>query len=564
MNGFRSFLLSHTEPRARRRLRAGLVVTLGVVSLAVAIVGLAVPADMETLSATFRAGRSSPGGVALALGAFAVAFLLRAHAWRRVLPRLGFGHAWAAIHVSLAGNHVLPLRLGEALRVTSVVRRTDTTLHDAAASTLTLRAADTVAVALLAGVSAPHLLSRVLGPWGWAAIGVVAMAGLLGWRRLAHLARHGSGSVRLPGPSALAATFVAWGFETVLVSQAAGWAGLHLNPLDAATVTAVSVAAQIAAIAPGGLGTYETAATAAYVALGYSTEAGLAAAVAAHATKTAYSVITGWPAMFLPRPGLLGRFRLNTALVNTPRHQAPEDRTAPLSEAPELGDGPIVLILPAYNEEATVGSVVRRTPAFVANRPVRCVVVDDGSTDRTSERAADAGAHVLRSGANSGLGAAVRIGLADALDQGASAVAFCDADGEYAPEELERLVAPILAGEADYVVGSRFLGRPDRMLAHRRAGNLVLTALLRLIARRRITDGQSGYRALSPAATRAAEIIHDYNYAQVLTLDLLAKGYRYAEVPISYRFRTEGHSFIRLPTYLRRVAPAVWRELNTS
>ena len=60
------------------------------------------------------------------------------------------------------------------------------------------------------------------------------------------------------------------------------------------------------------------------------------------------------------------------------------------------------------------------------------------------------------------------------------------------------------------------------------------------------------------------EIIHDYNYAQVLTLDLLAKGYRYAEVPISYRFRTEGRSFVRLPTYLRRVLPAMWREVNSS
>jgi hypothetical protein len=81
-------------------------------------------------------------------------------------------------------------------------------------------------------------------------------------------------------------------------------------------------------------------------------------------------------------------------------------------------------------------------------------------------------------------------------------------------------------------------------------------------AGRRIRDGQSGFRALSAEAAAAAEIIHDYNYAQVLTLDLLGKGFRYLEVPISYRSRRHGRSFVRLPTYLRRVVPAVWHELR--
>ena len=76
-----------------------------------------------------------------------------------------------------------------------------------------------------------------------------------------------------------------------------------------------------------------------------------------------------------------------------------------------------------------------------------------------------------------------------------------------------------------------------------------------------LTDGQSGYRAFSAAAAAAADIVHDYNYAQVLTLDLLAKGYAYAEVPITYAFRTSGTSFVGCP-YLRRVLPAVHRELN--
>ena len=158
-----------------------------------------------------------------------------------------------------------------------------------------------------------------------------------------------------------------------------------------------------------------------------------------------------------------------------------------------------------------------------------------------------------------GLGAAVRTGFAAAVADGAAVVAFCDADGEYAPEELGALVAPIVDGRADYVVGSRFTGRIHRMLRRRRLGNRALTVLLRWVGRLPVTDGQSGYRALSRDAARAATIEHDFNYAQVLTLDLVAQGYRYLEVPISYRFRESGRSFVRLLPYLRAVLPAMWR-----
>jgi glycosyltransferase involved in cell wall biosynthesis len=118
---------------------------------------------------------------------------------------------------------------------------------------------------------------------------------------------------------------------------------------------------------------------------------------------------------------------------------------------------PLVLVLPARNEERTVGDVVARTPAEVRGRPVHVVVVDDGSRDATAAKAEGAGAHVV-SQPPRGLGAAVRTGFAAALAYDPAAIAFCDADGEYAPEELERMVAPILAGTADYVVGSRFSG----------------------------------------------------------------------------------------------------------
>ncbi|HEY6415088.1 MAG TPA: glycosyltransferase family 2 protein [Acidimicrobiales bacterium] len=226
------------------------------------------------------------------------------------------------------------------------------------------------------------------------------------------------------------------------------------------------------------------------------------------------------------------------------------------------------MVLPAHDEEATVADVVRRAPGEVHGHPVEVVVVDDGSTDGTAALASAAGATVHSLDRNRGLGAAVRFGVVWAVERRAAAVAFLDADGEYEPEELADLVAPIIEGRADYVIGSRFAGLPRDMRPHRWFGNRVLTLGMKLLVSRwsvrGLSDGQSGYRALSPAAAAHTEIIHDFNYAQVLTLDLVAKGYRYAEVPISYRFRRHGRSFVRLGPYLRRIVPAIWRELRTT
>lgn len=218
--------------------------------------------------------------------------------------------------------------------------------------------------------------------------------------------------------------------------------------------------------------------------------------------------------------------------------------------------------MPALNEEAAVGKCIARAPSEVFGRPVRVLVIDDGSTDQTAAVARAAGAEVVSFPHCRGLGAGVRYGLQYGAELGAAVVAFCDADEEYPPEELANLVGPILAGEADYVIGSRFAGTIEHMRPHRRAGNIALTKALSFISRRRISDGQSGYRAFSSAAAADAEVIHDFNYAQVLTLELLAKGYRYHEVPISYRFRISGDSFVKLGGYLRRVVPSIYAEMN--
>lgn len=521
---------------------------IGAGVLVVAAVAVAVTVDARLLVRAAREAGRHPERLLAVVAIYASAFAVRALVWRRVLPGLSFGQALSALHVSLGANHVLPLRLGEPLRVASVVRRGGIPLVTAAASTVTLRAADVSAVVLLILVLGAGVALDVAGGFLWlfAAVAVVGTVAGVAWMR--RLARDRT-DVRTPGASVAVGTIVSWVLEGVVIWQAAGWVGLELTFPEAVLVTAVTIAAQVAAIAPGGVGTYEAAATAVLVALGADVGVALAVAVTAHAVKTVYAWITGAVALVVPAPGMFGRLRLPSDL---------DERTA----AGGPGDGPVVLVLPAYDEVATVAEVVGRAPETVHGRRVQVLVVDDGSTDGTGEVARTAGAEVISFVENRGLGAAVRAGLAAAVERGAAAVAFCDADGEYAPEELDRMTAPILAGEADYVVGSRFDGDIRRMLPHRRIGNIVLTTLLRFVARRPISDGQSGYRAFSRSAASSAEIVHDYNYAQVLTLDLLAKGFRYREVPITYRFRERGRSFVRLGRYLRAVVPAVHLELN--
>ena len=556
--------------RARLPRSAASAVVVAVSVAAVAVVASAV--DGAALARAFRAAWDEPLTVLGAAGAFGLAFVMRAVAWRRVLPGLSFGHALGGIHLALGGNHVLPLRLGEPLRIVSVVRRAGVSVDAAAASTVALRAADMLAVVAVGAVAGPAALARAAGWAGLIALAGVAVVGLFAWSWLRRMRRRGA-DVRLPGPVAVGLSAAAWLCESVLVWQAAQWAGLEVTAAQAVGVAAVSVAAQAAAVAPGGFGTYEAAAVAAYVALGYDAGDALVAALAAHALKTAYSLGAGGVALFVPGPGLAGRLRLERARGGAAAASCLDDGAPVVLDQPPAsglhaaaappGDGaPVVLFMPAHNEQESVADCVRRAPDSVLGRPVVVLVVDDGSDDDTAARARAAGAEVIGFPENRGLGAAVRLGLAESVERGAAAVAFCDADGEYPPEELEAMVAPVLSGEADYVAGSRFLGRIDHMKPHRRIGNIVLTRLLSVVARRRITDGQTGYRALSRRAAAHAEVIHDFNYAQVLTLDLLAKGYCYAEVPISYRFRTTGESFVKLGRYLRHVVPAVHRELN--
>ena len=223
-------------------------------------------------------------------------------------------------------------------------------------------------------------------------------------------------------------------------------------------------------------------------------------------------------------------------------------------------DKPLAVIIPAYNEAENLPSTLSRIPRGPLPN-LHVIVVDDGSTDGSAAVARQHGADTVVSHPhNLGLGAALRTGLDTAKRMDARAAVYIDADGEYPPEQIPELLKPIESGEADYVLGSRYLGTRERQPFIRLLANVAFIGLLCLASGRRITDGQTGFRAFSRRALECAEIIHDYNYAQVLTLDLLKKGMRMKEVPITYCFRTKGKSFISIE-YLWRVPVGMLREM---
>src|SRR5918993_641735 len=247
-----------TLARPPRRLRTW----LGVVALIAALAYLARVVEPAAVAGALRAVADRPAALGGALVLYATAFCLRAWAWCRVLPALPYGQSWAALHVALLGNHVLPFRLGEALRVTSVLRRTRLPAAPVTASAVALRSADLLAVLALAALAA-----GTLPRWGpVAAVALLAMPGAeILW--LVRLRRRGA-AVRLPGAGVAAAAAGAWLLEAAVMWAAASAAGIALSYPAAVAVTAVTIAAQTVAVAPGGIGGYQAAGTAAPVGFG--------------------------------------------------------------------------------------------------------------------------------------------------------------------------------------------------------------------------------------------------------------------------------------------------------
>jgi len=219
---------------------------------------------------------------------------------------------------------------------------------------------------------------------------------------------------------------------------------------------------------------------------------------------------------------------------------------AQLESAGTPSDGGIMVIIPAYNEEQSLPAVLSAIPERVEGLPVRVLVVNDASRDGTRRVALAGGAHVVSHPVNGGGGSALQSGYLVAQQAGVSIVVTMDADGQHDPAEIERLVAPIVRDEADFVVGSRRLGlyEPEAGASGvaRNVGLTVYTALVNLLGGTRMTDVSNGFRAIRASGLTSIVFTEDQFHNPELLMGAARAGLRIAEVPVTIRRRTAGTS----------------------
>ena len=220
----------------------------------------------------------------------------------------------------------------------------------------------------------------------------------------------------------------------------------------------------------------------------------------------------------------------------------------------------ILIVMPALNEQASVATVIGQVREALPEADL--LVVDDGSADETARLAREAGAHVARLAVNLGVGGAMRTGFRYAAARGYDVVVQVDADGQHDPEELDALLSGL--DEADIVIGSRFAGKGSyKAVGPRKYAMVVLSLVFSWLAKTKLTDITSGFKAMGPRAIRmfAAYYPAEYLGDTVEGLVMAIRGKLVIkEIPVIMRERAAGtpsHSPIKSAVYLARAGLAL-------
>jgi hypothetical protein len=216
------------------------------------------------------------------------------------------------------------------------------------------------------------------------------------------------------------------------------------------------------------------------------------------------------------------------------RYVSPEERLPDRRE--------ILIVVPAYDEEGGIRGVLHKVPKEVLGYEVKTVVIDDGSTDATEAIVREEGFPVVSHVINRGQGDALRTGFAIAQRERADIVINLDADGQYKPEEIERLVKPIIEDEADFVLGSRFMGFYEEAGSVRHVGVVFFSKLISLLTGTRISDCTNGFRAIRVSELHKLDLREDRFNATEIILEALKKKLRFAQVPVTMLSRAAGET----------------------
>jgi glycosyltransferase involved in cell wall biosynthesis len=224
----------------------------------------------------------------------------------------------------------------------------------------------------------------------------------------------------------------------------------------------------------------------------------------------------------------------------------------------------IMVIIPALNEDDNLATLLPRIPARIAGMDVGVLVIDDGSTDKTTEIALKHGCLVARNLVNRGQGAASRVGYGFLARHKVRIGVTLDADNQHDPNEIGGLVEPILAGRYDLVIGSRVLGNADRDSAVRSLGVSVFSRLVSLASGTRITDCSSGFKAFRIDQMAKLDLREDQFQSSEVLISAAKKGLKIGEVPIHIRKRAfgvshKGTDLVYGLLWLKTMARTWWR-----